>query len=211
VRPISLLLLGPTGSGKTPLGALWQRTGLCGRPCFHFDFGAELRAAAGPAGRLDQAAPETVRRVLAAGALLEDSQFSIADRILAAFIRERGPGQEGLLILNGLPRHAGQARDMAARVDVRAVIRLQAALDVLLARIRGDVGGDRAGRSDDGGAEVAERLRLYEERTSVLAAHYRALGVPVLVLEVGPGMTSRQAAARLEPELAAVPVLAAIR
>ncbi|MCX7427258.1 MAG: hypothetical protein NTW96_16720 [Planctomycetia bacterium] len=42
-RNDAMLLLGPTGSGKTPLGDLLERRGLGGRRCVHFDFGAHLR------------------------------------------------------------------------------------------------------------------------------------------------------------------------
>ena len=41
--PHALLLIGPTGSGKTPLGELLERSGLWGRPCRHFDFGERMR------------------------------------------------------------------------------------------------------------------------------------------------------------------------
>lgn len=39
----AILLVGPTGSGKTPLGELLQRKGLWQRRCCHFDFGWNLR------------------------------------------------------------------------------------------------------------------------------------------------------------------------
>lgn len=204
MRPASVLLLGPTGSGKTPLGRLWEQSGLGGRLCRHFDFGERLRAAAAVPGRLSSADRETVRRVLASGALLEDDQFRIALNILSAFIREESPGACGLLILNGLPRHTGQARDVAGLVDIRAVVRLTAGLEVLLERIRRDPGGDRAGRADDDPGAVADRLRSFEDRTLPLEAHYRARGVPILRLEVEPDMTARRAADRLEPGLLAV-------
>ena len=49
----AVLLLGPTGAGKSPLGDWLEARGLWGRPCHHFDFGANLRAivAAGPSDR----------------------------------------------------------------------------------------------------------------------------------------------------------------
>lgn len=203
MRPEAILLLGPTGSGKTPLGRLWEKNGLGGRPCRHFDFGERLRAAAATAGLLSPADREAVRRVLASGALLEDDQFPIALAILSAFIREEKPGSSSLLILNGLPRHAGQARDVASLVDVRAVARFDAGLEALLERIRCDTGGDRAGRTDDSPEDVADRLRLFEDRTAPLEAHYRARGIPILHLEVEADMTAGQAARRLEPALCA--------
>ena len=42
-RPSAILLLGPTGSGKTPLGELMERRGFGGRRCRHFDLGDRLR------------------------------------------------------------------------------------------------------------------------------------------------------------------------
>ena len=42
----AILLLGPTGSGKSPLGDELEANGLNGRRCLHFDFGRRLRRAA---------------------------------------------------------------------------------------------------------------------------------------------------------------------
>lgn len=42
----AVLLLGPTGAGKTPLGRICAQRGLWGRSCTHVDFGACLRRAA---------------------------------------------------------------------------------------------------------------------------------------------------------------------
>lgn len=42
-RTPAVLLLGSTGSGKTPLGDLIERRGLRGVRCLHFDFGVNLR------------------------------------------------------------------------------------------------------------------------------------------------------------------------
>ncbi|MDD8026693.1 MAG: nucleoside monophosphate kinase [Acidobacteriota bacterium] len=184
VRLPSVLILGPTGAGKTPLGDFWQTWGLAGRRCFHFDFGAELRAAAASESRLEPADLEIVRRALRTGALLEDGQFPIALKILASFIRERGVGSNDILILNGLPRHAGQARDMEAYVEIKAVVRLRAARPVILARIRSNAAGDRAGRTDDDHEAVAVRWRLFEARTAPLEAFYGQQGVPLLIIEV---------------------------
>ena len=39
----AILLLGPTGSGKTPLGQVLEERGLWGHTSRHFDFGASLR------------------------------------------------------------------------------------------------------------------------------------------------------------------------
>ena len=49
-RPAALLLIGPTGSGKTPLGDLLDREGLWHRRCCHFDFGERMRRIVAGAG-----------------------------------------------------------------------------------------------------------------------------------------------------------------
>ncbi|MGB2821725.1 MAG: hypothetical protein WBF17_12140, partial [Phycisphaerae bacterium] len=73
-RPRAILLIGPTGSGKTPLGELLERRGLWARRCRHFDFGRRMRriaAADPPPEWLDPAEVEVLRAVLATGALRE--------------------------------------------------------------------------------------------------------------------------------------------
>jgi len=42
-RHPAILLLGPTGTGKTPLGNVLALRGWRGQPCLQFDFGANLR------------------------------------------------------------------------------------------------------------------------------------------------------------------------
>jgi hypothetical protein len=39
----AILPLGPTGSGKTPLGDYLEERGLFGRRCVHFDFGEKFK------------------------------------------------------------------------------------------------------------------------------------------------------------------------
>jgi adenylate kinase len=180
-RP-ALLLLGPTGSGKSPLGDLLERTGLWGSRCVHFDFGANLRAAA--AGTLEAGlAPgelEVVRRSLATGALLENENFPIAAKILTGFEAARRLSDGDLLVLNGLPRHAGQARDLEPYAIVVAVISLETDGETLRERMRIDPGGDRAGRIDDMPEAVADRLRIFADRTVPLLEYYWSRSVPIL-------------------------------
>jgi len=194
VRPWpSLLLIGPTGSGKTPLGAEIERRGLAGRPCVHFDFGAELRSIAAdprPFGRLTAAEVEAVRVSLATGALFEDSERPMIVKIFEGFAGRRGLGPDTLVVLNGLPRHVGQAEGLAAILDVRAVVSLEAAAAVVRERLRLDPGGDRAMRPDDGLEAVERRLADFRERTTPLVGFYRSRGVPVQVIPVTASMTA---------------------
>ena len=132
----ALILLGPTGSGKTPLGDALAEHGVGGRCCLHFDFGAELRRAAvwdrsDPSDVSDLSMDDRtfIRRVLEEGALLEPENFPVAERVLKAFLARACPGdpaavrasrgapgnhaaapEQVLLVLNGLPRHIDQAK-----------------------------------------------------------------------------------------------------
>lgn len=178
VQP-ALLLLGPTGAGKTPLGGALARHGLWGRPCVHFDFGEQLRAATvtGPSRHLPPSAIDVIRQVLAGGALLRDDQFKIAAAILDHFLDAHPLRQDGLLVLNGLPRHVGQARALSGRVSMQALVLLEAQSDTVHARIRADAGGDRQGRCDDSLDAVCQKLSIFRDRTLPLVNHYRDQGV----------------------------------
>jgi len=192
----SLLLLGPTGSGKTPLGEEMERRGLEGRPCLHFDFGANLRRlAAGPdqIGLLKAADLARIRFSLATGALFGDRDMPMIVGIFRSFVEARGLRPGTLLVLNGLPRHVGQAQGLAGTVSVERIVLLEAEAPVILERIRIDPGGDRSGRPDDSLDAVRKRLADYGERTRPLLDFYGAQGVPVLKI----GVTAAMAAAEM--------------
>ncbi|MDD4986206.1 MAG: nucleoside monophosphate kinase [Dehalococcoidales bacterium] len=189
----AVLLVGPTGCGKTPLGDLLEVEGLWGRRCLHFDFGRELRASLGKwSGRLTHDERGLVGELLEAGALLEDEHFPIAGKLLAGFIAERNADAAAVVVLNGLPRHVGQAGAMEAVVDMRALVSLECAPEVAWERVRTNSGGDRGERADDTLAEVRRRIEVFRQRTLPLLEYYGARGVPVLRLEVGAKTTARE-------------------
>jgi len=184
----ALLIVGPTGSGKTPLGNYLARFGLGKRKCRHFDFGANLRqAAAGAlkAGVLSHREIEVVHRVLKTGALLENKNFNIARKLLLNFIQETGMGAGNLLILNGLPRHVDQAEYLAPLAAVGMVICLACSAEIIHKRIRRNSGGDRVRRNDDSPAEISRKISIYQDRTVVLLDYYRSRSLPVLTFPVG--------------------------
>lgn len=191
----ALLLVGPTGSGKTPLGAVLEARGWHGRRCVHFDFGATLRALVGR-GRPDDLVSredlDFLAHVLRHGLLLEDEHFSLAERILRQFLRDRGVGPSTWVVLNGFPRHLGQARALESLLEVRTVVFLHAQPETVVERIQADVGGDRSGRHDDDLPSVQAKLALFAQRTAPLVDYYRSRQVPVLRIEVGPTTTAEE-------------------
>jgi adenylate kinase len=187
VRHRAILLLGPTGSGKTPLGDLLERRGFWDRGCHHFDFGANLRDIVAR-GRIDERISAgdigLLRDVLQSGTLLEDRDFPLAARILDRFITDRPVGDGDWLVLNGLPRHTGQAKALERVLHVEVVICLECSPDVVLARIGSNAGGDRLERQDDDPQAVARKLAIFSARTAPLAEHYRELGARVVTVPV---------------------------
>ena len=183
----AVLLLGPTGSGKTPLGEALENHAFFNRRCYHFDFGAQLRYAAEHGGRgLSKQDVCTIQNVLSGGALLENNTFHIARTLLDHFIAAHEATASDLIILNGLPRHAGQARDVDQVLKVKLIVELQCAAETVHARIATNCGGDRAERTDDSTEEIARKLKLYSARTLPLLDHYRAAGVTRLSIPVDP-------------------------
>ena len=191
----AILLLGPTGAGKTPLGELVGQRGLGQTRCLHFDFGANLREVVRrnrPDGLIRQEDIDFLRDVLESGALLEDEHFPIARRILHSFMDRGAANEDTLIVLNGLPRHVGQARAIGSILEVSTVIYLDCSSETVLARIASDVGGDRNGRADDTPETVSNKLAIFRERTAPLLRYYRAQGARVVTLEVTATMTPPQ-------------------
>jgi adenylate kinase len=199
-RTAALLLIGPTGSGKSPLGDFIEENGLRGRRCVHFDFGARLRAAASsdppPAG-LTEADRLIVRRSLASGALLEDEQAPLVMKILETFLLEKRLGPEDMVVLNGLPRHIGQAGAIDRVLEIEAVAVLECSAEVIVERIRRNAGGDRAGRPDDSTAEILAKLDIYRTRTYPLIRHYAERGAAILMVPVRADTGAREMSAIL--------------
>jgi adenylate kinase family enzyme len=197
----ALILFGPTGSGKTPLGEMLAARGYRGRPCAHFDFGENLRQLAAreqPDAIVSAGDIAFLREVLARGALLEDRDFPLAQRILESFLVRHATDPRTLIVMNGLPRHRGQAQALEALLHVCGVVLLRCTPPTVVARIAANVGGDRTHRGDDARAAVEAKLRVYAERTEPLIEYYRILNVPIHTLDVTATMTVEQAWSQLQ-------------
>jgi len=207
----AILLLGPTGSGKTPLGDHLEQVPLWNRRCHHFDFGANLRAVVAGEMAVSFTAEEIrfLRRVLEEGVLLEAEHFPLAIQILDAFITCKGVRAADLLVLNGLPRHLEQAKTMESKVAVIGVVQLDCDARTVAERLRRNSGGDRAQRADDMEALVARKLAIYEERTRPLLDYYRGQGIQILKVPVGIKTQPAEMASLLATLLPPVAVLRA--
>jgi adenylate kinase len=209
----SILLLGPTGVGKSPLGHAIGGQGLFNRKCHHLDFGAELRTAVTYGERFaDYSSRELdfIHRVLERGLLLENEHFQLAEKIISLFLDRVGFSQGNLLILNGIPRHAGQAQDIAIIADIHALIVLECSAETVFCRIRDNVGGDRIARVDDNKELIEKKMMIFQERTAPLIEHYAKTGSFVYRLGISGMTTTEQAYQQLLSLTAAHPPITLI-
>lgn len=190
----AILLLGPTGSGKSPLGDRISRSGIFTRKAVHLDFGAELRSiAARPPSSFTSPERDFIKGVLERGLLLEDEHFVLAEKIIRCFLDRSGFAGNMVLVLNGIPRHAGQARDMDRIAAIHAIVALECGSGDVFCRLRENTGGDRAERTDDHDHLVLEKLRTYRERTEPLIDHYVRAGSTVYRMDISSSTTAEEA------------------
>ncbi len=192
-RPVrAMLLLGPTGSGKSPLGDYLERKGLNGRRLLHFDFGEQLRTVAScalPPEGFEEGEHSFIRDVLEKGLLLENEHFPVAKKVVDDFLSRKGFTPGDTLLLNGLPRHVEQAKDMDPIAAVETICVLECSAETVYRRICSNIGGDRTRRTDDGIEMVRKKLHIYHTRTAPLVGYYKDRGSAVLKIEVTPDST----------------------
>ena len=195
--PIGVLLIGPTGAGKTPLGESLA-TQQCGYWRFHhFDFGQHLRnIASGLDSRclFDESERQLIREILSSGRLLEDEEFFIADRLLRSFLSQlpKELHRTDVVVLNGLPRNVFQAQCVDRVKVISVVVTLECDQNVVFQRIRSNVGGDRIGRCDDRFDLIVKRSATYESETRPVRDYYKARGVPTFQLLVTASTTPKE-------------------
>lgn len=188
------MLLGPTGSGKTPLGEYLEKKGLNGKRFLQLDFGQQLRSIAEsdiPPRGFDTKEHLFIRGVVNKGLLLENKHFPIAKRVVTSFLRLKNFREGDILILNGLPRHIDQAKDIDSFVEVRTLCVLDCGPEDVQKRIRSNSGGDRAGRSDDDAEMIIKKLEIFRKRTEPLINYYEKKGCRVFNIKVTPASSAR--------------------
>lgn len=141
---------------------------------------------------------DVIRHSLKTGALLEDEHFPIAAKILRRFIETESLRTGDFVILNGLPRHTGQARDMGRIVRIKMVIYLDCAPTVVMERIGRNTGGDRSGRKDDSLPAIENKLRIFHQRILPLLDYYRSQNVRIERIDMGVETTPQDVLQQLE-------------
>ncbi len=196
----AILVLGPTGVGKTPLGEYIEENGLGATRCCHFDFGEHLRSAHAASAEYPFLSAEesaVIDRVLGTGALLEDHQFGIVEKLFSDFTKRKNMTPSDWVLLNGMPRHVGQALKVRQFADVKFVLYLVCSDTLVYRRIVTNVGGDRADRVDDDIAAVKNKLEIFKTWTLPLVAHYQRLGARLIEVEVGLSTSPREIVSHL--------------
>ena len=116
--------------------------------------------------------------------MLEDHQFHIAEKLLLSFVDAKSIKTDDRLVLNGLPRHVGQAASLDVLVNVCLVVYLECPDEVVYRRILTNSGGGRGGRIDDNPDAVAHKLEIFGKRTRPLLAYYTSKRVPIKRVEI---------------------------
>jgi adenylate kinase len=162
-----LIFLGPPGSGKgTQAKLLAQRLGI---PAISTgDMLREAVRAGTPLGR-------RARAIMEAGELVPDDVVIglVAERIAA-------PDARGGFLLDGFPRTIEQASALDRLLEgngavLDGVINLLVPEKTLIERMLGRATAE--GRTDDRPETVAERLKVYVEKTAPLIGYYRSRGI----------------------------------
>ena len=180
----ALLLLGPTGAGKTPLGWELEKRRLFGKKIHHFDFGENLRKVAQGLIPFEEEDRKLIMDILKEGRLLKPEEFYLAEHLLNSFLTQVSFKKEDLLLLNGLPRNLYQAEKLSNFIEMEGVIYLKIDERTLFLRLKTDPAMDRKERTDDLEELVFKKLKWFREENLPLLEYYSAKGVKIIELSV---------------------------
>jgi adenylate kinase len=97
-----------------------------------------------------------------------------------------------LLLLNGIPRHTDQAKDMDRIAAVSTVVLLVCSTEDVCLRIALNSGGDRSFRPDDDLEMIKRKLEIFNARTAPLVGHYAEQGCKILELGIAADTSPEQ-------------------
>jgi adenylate kinase len=188
----AILIIGPTGAGKSPLGDHIARNGFLARRTHHLDFGSELRFHSSHSPQSPYLSPQElhfIKKVLQDGLLLENQHFPLAEKIIRYYLNRNAFLSTDLLILNGIPRHHAQLQDISRIATIHALISLDCPPHIVHSRIRTNIGGDRTGRSDDNYHLVQKKFQIFLERTEPLKRYFEGARRPIYSVSVSESST----------------------
>jgi adenylate kinase len=157
----AVILIGAPGTGKGTQGSILNAV-----PGFWFvSMGEVLRAQ-----RSELQTDAAIRDSMQAGQLVStDVVFTAWRRHLSELTQDGLRAEDGLLVLDGLPRNIAQAERLQSQISLLRVIYLRCTDDdLLLQRISGRAAksGTAKQRADDASLEVSRhRLRVFREET----------------------------------------------
>jgi len=175
MKPKAIVLIGPPASGKGTHGkVLGMLPGF-----FHFSMGHAFRSRT-PKNEEERDLLESLFQLTSKGNLVpDDIALRMFDETLAGLA---GSGQfqpeSDLLILDGIPRTAGQARAIDQRMDIIHVFEFLCSDDEILRRVRGRV--LKEGRADDASTETVQtRLAVYRRELPGLLEAFAGRVIPL--------------------------------
>lgn len=187
-----MIIIGHSNAGKSPLGQTLQQRGFPPfRNCHHFDFGQNLREIAGGTSciSLPKNDIDYIRSILD-GRLFDDAHQQLAISIIEQFLFSRSFNRKAdLLILNGFPRHTGQAEILQETgFAIRKIIWLNCPLPEAYTRKKLAEKGvgheDRGNRGDSAHGIFRRKIISFERQTRPLLSYYQRKKIPVFRLPV---------------------------
>jgi len=187
----SLLILGHSGAGKSPLGdALCHTMSTDQERWFHFDFGQNLRdiTAQNHCSFLTLSELKILQTFMT-GTLIDSSNFSIANKIIEHFLdMNRFNSRNDHLVLNGFPRNLEQAAFIdSLPITIDHVLYLQCSAEVAWQRKelaeKGRGFEDRSIRNDTASAIFQKKINSFEIETSPLLEWYKAKSI-IIPIEI---------------------------
>jgi adenylate kinase len=188
----AILLIGHSNAGKSPLGdAIENELSIDGKRFIHFDFGRILRAIC--SGKIDtglSAREMAYIQSVMNGTLIDDTHFPCVKKIILWFLRKKRFDPDGdTLVMNGLPRHLGQAKGLdEIPVKIVSIIYLHCSPQTAyLRKCASELGNgfeNRKNRKDSEHFVFIRKLQSFESDTKPLLAFYQNRGVPIRTIDV---------------------------